>query len=70
MLIMVMKVILHMGHHFILTSIALLLAPEAHNIIYFTLDEKLNLQCIYYYSRIKCGGVKALVNMVYVTSIP
>ena len=35
-------------------------------IVYFTLDEKLNLHCIYYIS----GGVKVLVNMVYVASIP
>ena len=33
--------------------------------VYFTLDEKLNLKCIYYIS----GGVKGLVNMIYVHGI-
>ena len=67
MLMMVMKVSFHMGHHCILTSFALLLAPEAQGMEgqWYTshyIDEKLNLQFIYYYSYV------VVVNMVNVTS--
>ena len=42
---------------------------DGRSMVYFILDEKLNLQCMYLLL-LKCGGVKVLVNMVYVTSIP
>ena len=60
-----------MGHHCILTSITLLLAPpEAQEMggQWYRPDEKVEFTM--YLQLLKCGCVKVLVNMVYVTSIP
>ena len=67
MLMMVMKVIFHMGHYsmyfdFLRITSSSRSSGDGRSMVYFTLDEKLNLQCIDYYSCI-CVGVNVLVNV-------